>query len=85
MILGVASYSSELSLTFGAAMLASGLATVMNERMQAIRRDVALIQKRNAEIELEYSMLFGDEEDEDVSELDIDMLTLASSPWMGPI
>jgi hypothetical protein len=86
MILGMASYSSELSLAFGAAMLATGLATVMNERMQAIHRDFAMIQKRTAQIELEYSLLFGGEEDEeDDSDLDSNMLTLASSPWVGPI
>jgi hypothetical protein len=65
MILGLASYSSELSLSFGAAILAAGLATVMNERMQAIHRNFAFIQNRNADIEQEYCLLFGGEDDSD--------------------
>jgi hypothetical protein len=84
MILGVASYSSELSLSFGAAMMATGLATVMNKRMQDNHRDFALIQKRNAEIELESFMLFG-AEDEDDSYRDSETPTLAPSPWVGSI
>jgi hypothetical protein len=84
MILCLASYSSELSLSFGAAMLTAGLATVMNERLQAIHRDFALIRKRNAEIELGYCMLL-EGEDEDDGDSDRNLPTLPSSPWMGSI
>jgi hypothetical protein len=87
-ILIVSSYSSELSLSFGAVMLVTGLATVMNERMEDIHRDIALIQRRNAEIRLQYSKWFGGEgEDEDDSDRysDHDTPTLAPSPWVRPI
>jgi hypothetical protein len=80
-ILIASSYSSELTLSFGAAMLVTGLATVMNEQMEDIYRDIALIQSRNAEIQLELSfMLFGGE-DENVSETQ----TLTPSPWVRSI
>ena len=77
-ILIASSYSSELALSFGAAMLVTGLATVMNEQMEDIHRDIALIQIRNAEIQLELScMLFGGE-NEGFSETQ----TLTPSPWV---
>jgi hypothetical protein len=72
MIVMVATYSSELSLSFGAVVLATGLMTVMDERMQAIQRDLAVIQKRTAEIELASFTLFGGEEDDS-----------AQSQWVG--
>jgi hypothetical protein len=85
-ILIVSSYSSELSLSFGAVMLATGLATVMNERMEDIHRDIALIQRRNAEIRLEYSMwLGGEDEDDSDRDSDRDTPTLTPSPWVRPI
>jgi hypothetical protein len=62
-------------------MLVTGLATAMNEQMEDIHRDIALIQSRNAESQLELSfMLFGGE-DENVSETQ----TLTPSPWVQSI
>jgi hypothetical protein len=88
-ILIVSSYSSELSLSFGAAMLTAGLAAVMNERMEDIHRDIALIQSRsrNAKIQLELSLkLFGGEDEDDSDrDSDSDTPTLTPSPWVGSI
>jgi hypothetical protein len=84
-ILIASSYSSELSLSFGAAMLTLGLATVMKERMEDIHRDIALIQRRNAEIQLELSSMLFRDEDEDNSDRESDTPTFTPFPWVQPI